>query len=124
MGTVQFSRPPRAALLTKGDHMADTRQWRFTVTDFHPETWPHKGTKVGLQITDGDKIFYRSAVIAEERTRGLSHDDVVRLAWNDLKGAVGIADVEGRTFVIGESGTPQPVAPAPSRIFELTPFES
>jgi hypothetical protein len=99
--------------------MPDTRQWRFTVTDYHAETWPRRGTKVGLQITDGDKVYYRSTVVAEDRTRGLSHDAVVRLAWEDVRGSVGMASVEGTTFLLDGNGAPQPVAPPTVRLFEI-----
>jgi hypothetical protein len=99
--------------------MSNGRQWQFTVTDYHRETWPREGIKVGLQITDGERILYRSTVLADARVRGLSHDEVVRLAWEDLKGEVGVADIEGRRFVVGADGSVQPVVARTVGLFEI-----
>ena len=100
--------------------MSNGHPWQFTVTDFRPdETWPYRGTRVGFRITDGDRVIYRSTVVAEGRTHGLSHNDVVRLAWDDVKVDVAVAQVEGSTFVIDENGIPQPVVAPVAQIFEI-----
>jgi hypothetical protein len=100
--------------------MSNGHPWQFTVTDFRTdETWPYPGTRVGLRITDGDRVIYRSTVVAEGRTRGLSHNEVVRLAWDDVKADVAVAQVEGSTFVLDENGIPQPVVANPARFFEV-----